>query len=273
MDGPGFLDADEERGYVPAIKMLETTTRTVPFPGSASPTDLPSLGAFRYFAAEKMKVQATGCARVYLANLVKTGKKDCTGTLYSEVREGNLEGLCLEMTVDNSSLFAGREDYMEYLYPFAFGSEIDRYSKEMKLPPELVLAVIREESRFDDAVESHAGAWGLMQIMPSTGGWIGGKVGRKDVTLSDLRDPAFNIEGGCWYLRFLLDRSDESIVAALASYNAGHGRMRSWKKRSHPDRDPFAAIELIGPSETRQYVRRVLDSMAAYSLQTSRGHR
>lgn len=269
-DGPDFLDADEERDPVPVIDIFEATTRRSPFPGSGIPADRPSLGAFRYFAAENMKVKAARCARAYLATLDKTEKSDCIGTLYSEARESGMESLCLEMAVANSILFAGRGDYIQYLYPFAFGSEIDRCSGKRVLPPELVLAVIREESRFDDTVESHAGAWGLMQIMPSTGEWIGGKIGRKEVTLSDLRDPAFNIEAGCWYLRFLLDRADESIVAALAAYNAGHGRMRSWKKRFHPDRDPLAAIELIGPSETRQYVRRVLDSMAVYGRQTSR---
>ena len=158
---------------------------------------------------------------------------------------------------------------MEYLYPFIYGSEIDRYSKERDLPPELVLAVIREESRFDEEIVSPAGASGLMQIMPATGEWIGRKIGRPQIGIEDLRDPAFNIEAGCWYLRFLLDRSDESIVAALAAYNAGHGRMGSWKKRFHPHEDPLAALELIGPMETRQYVRRVLDSMAIYSRQAA----
>jgi len=272
-DGPGFLDADEERDSVPAIEMFETITRRSPFPGSGIPAAHPSLGAFRYFTAENMKVRSAVCARIYLATLDNTGMKDCIGTLYSEAREAGLESLCLEMSVAHSALFSRREDYIEYLFPFAFGSEIDSFSGDRSLPPELVLAVIREESRFDDIVESHAGAWGLMQIMPSTGEWIGGKVGRKHITVSDLRDPAFNIEAGCWYLRFLLDRADESIVAALASYNAGHGRMRSWKKRFHPDRDPLAAIELIGPSETRQYVRRVLDTMAAYGRETSRRRR
>ncbi len=272
-EGADFLDADSERGPAPSIEALETATRRSPFPGTGGLAGHPSLGAFRYFAGEKMKIDAAACARAYLAYLEKAERNESIGTLYSEALEAGLEGFCLEIAVGHPSLFTGREDYIEYLYPFAFGSEIDRYCEERALPPELVLAVIREESRFDDTIESHAGAWGLMQIMPSTGEWIGGKVGRKDIGISDLHDPGFNIEAGCWYLRFLLDRADESIVAALASYNAGHGRMRSWKKRYHPDKDPLAAIEMIGPSETRQYVRRVLDSMTAYSRELSSGKR
>ncbi len=268
-DGTGFLNADDERNAIPSISVLESDSRKLSFPGSGVPLDHPALGAFRYFASEKMKREAAGCMRGYIKSLDNTGKKECVGSLYGEARESGLESLCLELAVKYDDLFAGRKDYIEFLYPFAYGSEIDLYSKERELPPELILAVIREESRFDEAVESAAGAWGLMQVMPSTGDWIGGKLGKSEVTLSDLRDPVFNISAGCWYLRFLLDRADESLVAALAAYNAGHGRMRSWKKRLSPHMDPLAAVELIGPSETRQYVRRVLDSMAAYNRQTS----
>jgi soluble lytic murein transglycosylase len=263
--GPGFLNADRVIESVPAIARKEAETRTEPFPGTGNPPYHPSLGAFRYFAVSGLKSRAAECATVYVDRLDSTARAACLGTIYEEAREAGLESLCLRLAVDNTGLFAGREDYIEFLYPFAYGTVIDRYSSERRLPPELVLAVIREESRFDETVMSPAGAWGLMQVMPSTGEWIGGKLGRKDIDVSDLLDPDFNVEAGCWYLRFLLDRADESIVGTLAAYNAGHGRMRAWKKKFSPHRDPMAAIELIGPSETRQYVRRVLDSMSSYS--------
>lgn len=268
-EGPGFLDAEDERERMPSISMLETITRKSPFPGTGIVIDHPCVEAFRYFAAESRKMEAADCARAYIANLDDSEKEEKIGTLYDKAKASGLESICIELAVDYPGLFSGREDYIEYLYPFAYGSEIDEGVEIRSLPPELVLAVIREESRFDENVMSFAGAYGLMQIMPSTGEWIGGKIGRKDVNVSDLCDPGFNIAAGCWYLRFLLDRADESIVAALAAYNAGHGRMRSWKKKFRPQRDPLAALELIGPFETRQYVRRVLDSMAAYSRQTS----
>jgi soluble lytic murein transglycosylase len=264
-DGSGFLNADEERDIVPRISLLETETRNTAFPAAGPPVDLPSLEAFRYFAAEKMKSEASDCARSYLAALGSDERGSSIPTLYNEARAAGLENLCLELAAADPGLFPGMKDHLKYLYPFTFGSEIDRGSKERNLPPELVLAVIREESRFDEEIISPAGACGLMQIMPSTGEWIGKKIGRKHIVMQDLRDPGFNIEAGCWYLRFLLDRSDESIVAALAAYNAGHGRMESWKKRYRPHDDPLAALELIGPSETRQYVRRVLESMATYT--------
>lgn len=265
--GPGFLNADSAGVSVASVARIEAETRTDPFPGTGTPPDHASLEAFRYFAGYGMKGRASECAIVYAGRLDSTARAVCLGTIYIEARKAGLEALCLKFAVDNTGLFAGRTDYIEYLYPFAYGTVIDRYSRERKLPAELVLAVIREESRFDETVMSPAGAWGLMQIMPSTGEWIGGKLGRKDIAISDLLDPDFNVAAGCWYLRFLLDRADASVVGALAAYNAGHGRMRGWKKKFSPHDDPMAAMELIGPSETRQYVRRVLDSMSAYGNQ------
>ena len=86
----------------------------------------------------------------------------------------------------------------------------------------------------------------------------------KNINEKDLFDPAFNIEAGSWYLRFLLDRTGGSVVGTLASYNAGAARMADWKKSFDPRKNPVLALELIGIEETREYVRRVLDSMAVY---------
>ncbi len=243
-------------------EMEKRSMKSPPQPGSRGDVH-PSLGAFRYFAAMKMNREAVECARGYLD--IRGGEEDpaAVAEIYAEAEEYGLAALRLELAAGYPGIFGG-DDRLEYLYPFAYGSEIDDNSRKRNLPPELVLAVIREESRFDETVESPSGALGLMQIMPRTGEWIGGKLGEGNVSRADLHDPAFNIAAGCWYLRFLLDRSDGSVVAALAAYNAGHGRMRSWKKRFHPAEDPLAALELIGPAETRRYVRRVLGSWTVY---------
>jgi len=55
------------------------------------------------------------------------------------------------------------------------------------------------------------------------------------------------------------------VIAALASYNGGHGRMARWRENFRPAENPLVALELIGPRETRQYVKKVLDSYAAYA--------
>lgn len=89
------------------------------------------------------------------------------------------------------------------------------------LLPELLHAVIRAESAYKAGAVSHAGAEGLMQLMPGTAARYG---------VRDSFDPVQNVRGGAAYLRDLLDMFDQDLRLALAGYNAGenavikHGR-------------------------------------------------
>jgi len=78
--------------------------------------------------------------------------------------------------------------------------------------PNLMLAVMRQESGFNSRALSYKGATGLMQLMPATAARFG---------VTNIYDPAQNIEGGARYLRFLLDTFDGDVKLALAGYNAG----------------------------------------------------
>lgn len=113
---------------------------------------------------------------------------------------------------------------------------IARYSRQHRLHPALIRAVIKAESDFDAMAVSRAGAVGLMQLMPQT-------AVRMDVR--DLYDPDQNIGGGTKYLRQLLDRFHGNLPLALAAYNAGETLV-----------DRYRALPPI--DETRQYVRKVL---------------
>ena len=108
--------------------------------------------------------------------------------------------------------------------------------------PDLVHAVVRAESAYKPRARSHAGACGLMQLMPATAQRFG---------VRDIWDPAQNVRGGVAYLRFLLDRFDGDIRLVLAAYNAGEGAVAKYGNRIPPYR------------ETRTYVRRVLGSLGA----------
>ncbi len=88
-----------------------------------------------------------------------------------------------------------------------------------KLPPELVLAVIDVESRFDRHAISRAGAMGLMQIMPF---WLK-EIGRPNENLFDIRT---NLRMGCTILRYYMDMEKDNITHALARYN---GSVNSYK--------------------------------------------
>ena len=139
------------------------------------------------------------------------------------------------------------------------------------IPAELILAVMREESAFDPIAVSRAGALGLMQLMPATARWIARERGWRDEHCGELRDPACNVAMGSRYLTYLLDRFDGSLVAALAAYNGGEGRLSRWRKQFDPAGDPMVAMELIGPRETRLYAAKVLESLWFYHSSAGEG--
>lgn len=85
--------------------------------------------------------------------------------------------------------------------------------------PELVHAVVRAESAFDERAVSSAGAMGLMQLMPGTAQLVG---------VRNAFHPQQNVEGGVYYLRMMLDRFDNNVALALAAYNAGPGAVEAY---------------------------------------------
>ncbi len=185
--------------------------------------------------------------------------------LYATVRSSGLVDLGLKLLWTKGLSSDPAATDISLRYPIAYSASVSEAASRNGLPVELIFAIIREESSFDRYAVSWAGAMGLMQLMPKTGSWIGKRIDRDGFTRDELLIPANNIAAGSWYLRHLLDRSNGSIVAALASYNGGETRLSGWRKAFEPADEPILAIELIGPMETRRYVKRVLDSMTAYS--------
>jgi soluble lytic murein transglycosylase-like protein len=116
-----------------------------------------------------------------------------------------------------------------------FGSIIYREAKKNDLDPSLVAAVVQAESRFKPTARSHAGAIGLMQLVPRTGRWMGAR---------DLTNPSQNIAAGAKYLRYLNDRFDGNTDKMIAAYNAGEGNVKRFNGVP-----PF--------KETRKYVAKV----------------
>jgi len=116
----------------------------------------------------------------------------------------------------------------------------------------LIFSVIWTESKFDERAVSPKGAMGLMQIMPSTGEWLAGKMG-EDFYKERLFCAQFNIRLGVFYLRYLMDKF-ECEQRALAAYNAGEGNVKKW------------ADGEIRYQETRDYLRRVRLSRKVYGV-------
>jgi len=141
------------------------------------------------------------------------------------------------------------------------------------LEPEFRLAVIRQESAFDAAAVSPAGARGLMQLMPATARRVARQEGVRYVRDRLTRDPAYNLRLGGAYLAGLLADQDGSYILALAAYNAGPTRARRWIRAfgdpRESDTDAIDWIESIPLSETRDYVQRVMENLQIYRLRAN----
>ena len=111
-------------------------------------------------------------------------------------------------------------------YPVEYEDLIREYAQANGLEPAYVAAVILAESSYRPDVVSSADARGLMQIVPSTGEWIAGRLG-ETFSEENLFDPATNIRYGCWYLGFLMQRYDGDMRCASAAYPHGAGTLNA----------------------------------------------
>lgn len=158
----------------------------------------------------------------------------------------------------------------EALYPQAFWETITKAAARTGVDPYLVAGVIREESRFDPRAISPASAYGLMQLLPGTAKGAARLAGVPAPTLQGLFDPQTNILLGSVVLQELVVRYNR-VDLALAAYNAGMGSVSQWQAQ-RGGLDPEVFVEEIPYSETRNYVKTVMQSAAMYKWLYRDGH-
>ena len=151
----------------------------------------------------------------------------------------------------------------EVVLPLRHEDIIRQQAADKGLDPALIAGVIYTESRFRDQT-SHAGAKGLMQLLPSTAHDIARKSGGTAFIEGDLANPQVNISYGSFYLRYLLQRYGGNEVLAIAAYNAGEGRVDQWIFDARHKGEAFDRARHIPFPETRHYVQQVLDVRARY---------
>ena len=143
------------------------------------------------------------------------------------------------------------------------------YVNGRKIPETaFILSLIRQESEFDMTANSHAGAQGLMQLMPYTAKLVS-KQAKLPYSKSRLTsDPEYNINLGSHYIAGLILQYDGAYPFATAAYNAGPKRVKYWKKiNKNPQKnqvDFVDWVELIKFKETRNYVQRVMENYNVY---------
>lgn len=145
---------------------------------------------------------------------------------------------------------------------------------EVHIPPaqsnlwSLSHGIIRQESSFDRAAVSHAGARGMMQLMTPTARETAGKLGASYDFSRLTRDPSYNVMLGSAYFESLMNYWGGYAPLAVASYNAGAGNVRKWVRENGDPRLPHVDvvtwIEDIPFAETRGYVQRVLENAVVY---------
>ncbi len=156
--------------------------------------------------------------------------------------------------------------YNKYNYPVIATPKIVN-KKEMP-KQEIVLAIIRQESEFDRKANSWAGARGMMQLMKYTAKIVA-KEAKLPYSISRLtQDPEYNIKLGSYYFNGLLEDYGGVFPFAIAAYNAGPNRVKTWRRvNGDPSKGQISYInwiEQIRFEETRNYVQRVLENINVY---------
>ncbi|WP_395624070.1 lytic transglycosylase domain-containing protein [Sphingomonas daechungensis] len=131
----------------------------------------------------------------------------------------------------------------------------------------LAHGITRQESSFDRAAVSHAGARGMMQLMPGTAREQAGKMGLGYDGYRLTSDPSYNVTLGTAYFQRMLNIWDGNAPLAVASYNAGSGAVGRWVRQYGDPRgrkDVLQWIEQIPYSETKAYVQRVIENSVVY---------
>lgn len=209
-----------------------------------------------------LKAGEDGLAERFLTHLVES---------LDPVAAGQLGNMVLDMGHPHLAVMIGKRAARGgVVLPAAYYPLHPLADLDLPMAKEMTLAIARRESEFDPVVVSHAGARGLMQVMPTTAEAVAADMGilashRSEMLLSDWR---YNAKLGARYLAGLAGDLKGNVVMMSAGYNAGPGRPIRWAQTYGDPRtgavDIVDWIEMIPFDETRNYVMRVTESLPIY---------
>ncbi len=247
---------------------LETPTNRLPLSvGSAALRELYALGegkaAWETWQLEFQNRQTPSIPEQLTDGLVRLEVGEYLDGLFML---GNLRDRILiapEQQPQLALLHSLRQDprYWQALYPIPYWQETQHWSQDHTVNPVLTLALMRQESRFESAIQSSVGATGLMQLMPETAAEVASQLKLKTYRLAD---PSDNIRLGTWYLNSTHQNYQGNSMLAIASYNAGPGSVAKWLQ-TLDIRDADLFVETIPFDETQGYVKSVLENYWNYA--------
>ncbi|MFN7038484.1 MAG: lytic transglycosylase domain-containing protein [Alphaproteobacteria bacterium] len=213
------------------------------------------------------------CARLQKYNLAKTLLKAAINNSKTPAEAYLVTELGTKMNIVSLSVNAAKEAARKSIIltktNFPILSDINKIEHIEKA---LALAIIRQESVFDHRAESHAGAIGLMQLLPGTAQDLAKELKIAFYKPNLKTDPSYNVRLGSYYLKKLIERFQGSYILGIAAYNAGARNVDKWVEeygdpRNYNDIDSIINwIESIPFYETRNYVHRVLENLQIYRL-------
>ena len=149
-----------------------------------------------------------------------------------------------------------------FAYPRHYARLVEKQAGEFEIAPQLLYGLIFQESHFEPAARSYAGARGLMQVLPGTGWEIARSLNYPNYSTELLDFPIVSIRFGAYYLRWARDLIGGNDIAALAGYNAGPRKARYWLSGTEPDDALF--IYRVPYYNTRRYLQGILVCFAHY---------
>ncbi|WP_246610951.1 lytic transglycosylase domain-containing protein [Aquisediminimonas profunda] len=217
----------------------------------------PLVQAAKYLGAQGLWQEQTKFVRAIAAKATT----DLDSILATELAQ-KINRPDLAVMIGRNARAAGLGDYLRTAFP------------QVQVPDDIagswtmIHAIARQESQFDRQIVSHAGARGLMQLMPGTARETASVAGLNYDPLA-LYDTTYNVRLGSTYFGQMMDRYAGSYVLAVAAYNAGPGNVDKWLRTIGDPRsgmDVLTWIERIPLSETRDYVQRVLENAVVYDM-------
>lgn len=156
--------------------------------------------------------------------------------------------------------------YKNIFFPRKYKNIVEQACSIYKADPNLIYAIIKQESKFNKDAVSKSGAKGLMQIMDATAQDMVKEIYSIDSNNYNIYDPYTNIFIGTKYISYLINYFDGNYYLAIVAYNAGMGKINSWINGDYTQYNTFSDVyECIQYNETRNYLTNVLNNYNYYT--------
>ena len=156
--------------------------------------------------------------------------------------------------------------YRNIFYPRKYKDIVEQACSIYNVDPNLIYAIIKQESKFNPNAVSHSEAKGLMQLMEATAQDMTENIKSIDKNNLDIYDPYTNIFLGTKYVSYLIKHFDGNYYLAITAYNAGIGNIKAWLDKEYTDYKTFSDVyECIEYEETKNYLTHVINNYHYYT--------